>query len=237
MRTAAAIPELVPTLSAGRHRSARKGACFMEFASFLAGERWSDSPRCTDPTLATLARAVNDTMSDGRRSELATEIPRVIGLRGDELRLGLVVALRAATMALPVASMERQRALAAAVIATLDALAELGINRPRARVDAEQSLLQVPDAAVWAHRHLADWRARPVDLARHGCGAIVRTAALGVAQACIDDPNALLAAILRAAIEDSEAFLGRDVIATTTAALGPAVASAPEPSHIMAWLG
>jgi hypothetical protein len=239
MRTATAIPELVPTLSAGRHRSARKGACFMEFASFLAGERWSDSPRCTDPTLATLARAVNDTMSDGRRSELATEIPRVIGLRGDELRLGLVVALRAATMALPVASMERQRALAAAVIATLDALAELGINRPRARADAEQSLLQVPDAAVWAHRHLADWRARPIDLARHGCGAIVRTAALGVAQACIDDPDTLLAAMLRAAIEDSEAFLGRDVIATTTAALAPAVAPAPEPepSHIMAWLG
>ena len=233
MRTATAIPELVPTLSAGRHRSARKGACFMEFASFLAGERWSDSPRCTDPTLATLARAVNDTMSDGRRSELATEIPRVIGLRGDELRLGLVVALRAATMALPVASMERQRALAAAVIATLDALAELGINRPRARADAEQALLQVPDAAAWAHRHLADWRARPIDLARHGCGAIVRTAALGVAQACIDDPNTLLAGMLRAAIEDSEAFLGRDVIATTTVAPAPA----PEPRYITAWLG
>lgn len=205
------IPQLIPTLSAGRHRSARRGACFMEFASFLAGERWSDNPPCTDPVLATLARAVNDTMSDARRGELITDIPRVIGLRGDELRVGLVVALRAATVALPVASLERQRALAVGIIATLDALAELGINRPRARVAAESALEQVPDATLWAHEHLADWRARPTDLARHGCGAIVRTAALGVAQACIADPDTLLAQMLRDSIGDVEAFLGREV--------------------------
>jgi hypothetical protein len=218
-----AIPQLVPTLSAGRHRSARRGACFMEFASFLAGERWSDSPECTDPVLATLARAVNDTMGDGRRGELITDIPRVIGLRGDTLRLGLVVALRAASVALPVASMERQRALAVGIIATLDALAELGINRPRARKAAEQALEQVPDATAWAHEHLADWRARPIDLARHGCGAIVRTAALGVAQACIDDPDTLLVGMLRDAIADVEAFLGRET--TTVAAVAPSPAT------------
>ena len=206
---ATAIPELLPTLSAGHHRSPRKGACFMEFASYLAGERWSDHPSCTDPTLGTLARAVNDTLHDSRRGELVTDIPRVIGLRGDELRLGLVVALRAAVMALPVASMERQRALAVAIIATTDALAELGINRPRAQADAERALGEVPDAATWARTHLADWRARPGDLARHGCGAIVRTAALGIAQACINDPDTLLVAMLRAAIEDAELFLNR----------------------------
>ena len=203
------IPDLVPTLSAGHHRSARKGACFMEFASYLAGERWSDHPSCTDPTLGTLARAVNDTVHDSRRGELVTDIPRVIGLHGDELRLGLVVALRAAVMALPVASMERQRALAVAIIATTDALAELGINRPRAQAEAERVLNDVPDAASWARAHLADWRARPGDLARHGCGAIVRTAALGIAQACMADPDTLLVAMLRAAIDDAELFLGR----------------------------
>ena len=211
-KPANAIPDLVPTLSAGHHRSARKGACFMEFASYLAGERWSDHPSCTDPTLGTLARAVNDTMRDSRRGELVTDIPRVIGLRGDELRLGLVIALRAAVMGLPVASMERQRALAVAIIATTDALAELGINRPRAQADAELALASVPDAASWARAHLADWRARPGDLARHGCGAIVRTAALGIAQACIDDPDTLLVAMLRAAIEDAEVFLNRSAL-------------------------
>ncbi len=209
MKRSKDIPDLIPTLSAGRHRSARKGACFMEFASFLAGERWSDHPACTDPVLATLARAVNDTTSDARRSELVTDIPRVIGLRGDDLRIGLIVALRAAVAALPVASMERQRALAVGIIATRDALAELGINRPRAAEDAERALSQVPDAAAWAHAHLADWRARPIELARHGCAAIVRTSAIGIAQACIDDPDTLLMAMLRAAIDDVEVFLGR----------------------------
>ncbi len=229
LRTATVIPDLIPTLSAGRHRSARKGACFMEFASFLAGERWSDHPSCTDPVLATLARAVNDTMSDARRSELVTDIPRVIGLRGDDLRLGLVVALRAATCALPVASMERQRALAVAIIATVDALAELGINRPRAAADAERALAEVPDAAAWAHAHLADWRARPVELARHGCTAIVRTATIGIAQACIDDPDTLLEGMLRAAIGDAETFLGTstDVPETVEAASGTGALTAP----------
>lgn len=218
-----AIPELVPTLSAGRHRSARKGACFMEFASFLAGERWSDHPTCTDPTLATLARAVNDTMSDEHRGGLITDIPRVIGLRGDELRLGLIVSLRAAAMAIPVASMDRQRALAVAIIATTDALAELGVNRPRAQADAQRALIEVPDAAAWAHGHLADWRARPIDLARHGCGAIVRTAAIGIAQACVVDPDARLAAMLRAAITDAEVFLNRDEAAPLETAALPVV--------------
>ena len=65
----------------------------MEFASYLAGERWSDHPSCTDPVLASLARGVNDNLTDGRRDEIAIEIPRVIGLRGDDSVIGLVVAL------------------------------------------------------------------------------------------------------------------------------------------------
>ena len=54
------LPELVPVLSRGKHRSPRHGACFMELASYLAGERWSDHPACTHPLLAALARDVND---------------------------------------------------------------------------------------------------------------------------------------------------------------------------------
>src|SRR5262249_23591033 len=54
------VPGFVPVLSRGKHRSPRKGACFMEFASYLAGERWSDHPPCTHPLLAALARHVTD---------------------------------------------------------------------------------------------------------------------------------------------------------------------------------
>src|SRR3954469_3458577 len=65
-------PELLPKLSRGTHRSVRKGACFMERASFLAGERWSDHPACTHPLLAALARDVNDCTSDANRQRLVT---------------------------------------------------------------------------------------------------------------------------------------------------------------------
>jgi hypothetical protein len=209
MSARTAAPQLMPTLSAGKHRSPKRGACFMEFASYLAGERWSDHPRCTDPTLAALARAVNDTIHDRRRGELVPEIPRVIGLRGDDDRLGLVIALRAATAALPVSSMERQRALAVAVLATLEALAMHGLNEPSPRADALRALEATPDAAAWAAAHLAIWQVRAAELVRHGCDAIVRAAAIGIAQACVDDADERLAAMLRAAIGDAEFFLGR----------------------------
>ena len=32
----------------------------MEMASYLAGERWSDHPKCTHPLVASVARMVND---------------------------------------------------------------------------------------------------------------------------------------------------------------------------------
>jgi hypothetical protein len=79
-RSSAELPALVPVLSRGKHRNARKGACFMEFAAYLAGERWSDHPSCTHPLLSELARQVNDCTSDEHRSRLVPLIPSVIGL-------------------------------------------------------------------------------------------------------------------------------------------------------------
>ena len=68
-------PELVPVLSRGKHRSPRKGACFMELASYLAGERWSAHPACTHPLLAALARDVNDHTPDAGLARLAVLAP------------------------------------------------------------------------------------------------------------------------------------------------------------------
>jgi hypothetical protein len=45
------LPELVWVLSLGKHRSAGPGAYFMELASLLAGEQWSDHPACTHSLL------------------------------------------------------------------------------------------------------------------------------------------------------------------------------------------
>src|SRR5437773_7359448 len=109
-------PELIPILSRGKHRSPRKGACFMELASFLAGERWSDHPACTHPLLAAVARLVNDNTSDTRRQRLATLIPSVIGLTSDDPRVDVRISLRAATQALPIVAAERQRVMAVSVL-------------------------------------------------------------------------------------------------------------------------
>src|SRR5687768_17799870 len=107
------LPDMLPVLSRGKHRNPRKGACFMEFASYLAGERWSDHPACTHPLLAALARDVNDLTSDRERDRLMPLIHRVVGLAGTDPAITATVAVRAAAAAIPIASLERQRALAA----------------------------------------------------------------------------------------------------------------------------
>src|SRR5690554_7264508 len=105
-------PDVMPVLSPGKHRSPRHGACFMEFASYLAGERWSDHPLCTHPLLAFLARGVNDFSSDTARSKLVPLIPSVIGLSGADPTIDVTIALRSAACAIPISSESRQRALA-----------------------------------------------------------------------------------------------------------------------------
>ena len=94
---ASTLPDGLPVLSRGRHRNARRGACFMELASVLAGERWSDHPPCTHPLLAQLARQVNDSMTDQGRRSLPPLVPSVVDRLGDAdtpLTLSVAVATR-----------------------------------------------------------------------------------------------------------------------------------------------
>ncbi len=71
----ASAPSGLPFLAAGAHLVPEDGSCLMEYASVLAGEPFSDTPRCTDPLLATLARQVNDATTDDGRPLLATLAP------------------------------------------------------------------------------------------------------------------------------------------------------------------
>ena len=105
------VPGAVPVLSAGRHRSPRSGACFMEFASYLAGERWSDHPACTHPLLAALARHVNDCTTSAGRQALVELVPSVIGLTSDDPHVDVRIALRSATTALPVVAADHVMAV------------------------------------------------------------------------------------------------------------------------------
>lgn len=78
------MSSLGPMLTRGSHRSRQHGMCVMEYASMLAGEGWTDCPRCTHPVLAAVARTVNDFAASTTRQQLAAEAPRLVGARGDD---------------------------------------------------------------------------------------------------------------------------------------------------------
>jgi hypothetical protein len=199
------VPELIPQLSRGKHRNPRKGACFMEMASYLAGEPWSDRPACTHPLLAALARLVNDNTSDAGRARLVDLVPSVIGRNSDDPRVDVRIMLRAATTALPVASADLQRVLAVAVLAGERALADLDGRPPGSLSPAgRDALAQVPDAERWARRFSRGLgTSPPLDgVRRHAAPTAVRTAVIGIATACTPAPDALLHDLLAGAITD-----------------------------------
>jgi hypothetical protein len=189
-------PELLPMLSRGKHRSPRKGACFMELASLLAGERWSDHPACTHPLLAAVARHVNDHTSDAGRQRLAELIPSVIGLTGDDLHVDARIALGSATMALPVAPAEWD-------------------GRPVGTLQehSRSALARAPHAAAWADQFTHDASPSAASLRRfrrQAAPTIVRNAVEGIAHACVPDPDAMLRDLLVQAIGECVAWTRGD---------------------------
>jgi hypothetical protein len=204
-------PDLFPILSPGKHRNPRTDACFMELASLLAGERWSDHPTCTHPLLAALARHVNDHTSDAGRQRLADLIPAVIGLTGDDLHIDARIALRSATMALPVVAAGRQRILAVSVLTCDRVLADLDGRAPRSLEEQSRlALAEVPQAAEWADRFTSGVRPSAKGFRRQAAPTIVQDAVEGIAQACVPDPDRMLRDLLVQAIEVSAAWVGRD---------------------------
>jgi hypothetical protein len=210
MRDPMAHPDVMPILSPGRHRSRRRGACFMEFASYLAGERWSDHPACTHGTLAHLARLVNDRTSDAARARLTPLIPTVIGLTSDDPLLDVVLTVRAAHAALPIAAEERQRSQAVALRVALEVLAERdGELAAESRELAEAALRSAPTADAWALRFIDEvGQARRPGMTVRQCRDIVTGAVDGIARACVGDPDDRLVALLTAAVSDTARFVG-----------------------------
>jgi len=204
-------PDLFPILSPGKHRSPRTGACFMEFASLLAGERWSDHPACTHPLLAAVARHVNDHTSDAARQRLAELIPSVIGLTGEDLHIDARMALRSATMALPVVAAERQRVMAVSVLTCERVLAELDGRAPGSLEEQSRlALADVPQSAEWAYQFTSGVRPSPKGFRRQAAPTIVRDAVEGIAQACVPDPDGILRGLLVQAIDVCASWVGRD---------------------------
>jgi hypothetical protein len=74
------VPAAMPVLSRGKHRNPLRGACFMEYTSLLAGESFTDEPRCVDRELAAVLRGANDKLSDAQRHRLVPFLGRAIGM-------------------------------------------------------------------------------------------------------------------------------------------------------------
>jgi hypothetical protein len=227
------LPELLPILSRGKHRNPRKGACFMELASFLAGERWSDHPACTHPLLAALARHVNDHTSDANRQRLADLIPSVIGLTSDDLHLDALIALRCATTALPVVPAERQQVMAVAILTCDRVLADLD-GRPSSTLDqrSRRALDHAPHAAQWARRFISDMGPSPKAFRQHAAPCAVRFAVQGIAQAGIPEPDDLLRDLLAGTIRECAGRIRPIQPATQPAAVPGLAGSAPISSPV-----
>jgi len=190
-------PDYLPLLSRGRHRRSARGACFMEFASYLAGERWSDHPACTHPLLATLGRNVNDQMSDEGRQQLLELVPSVVGLTSEDPAVDVRLALLCATDALPFVAADTQRVLAVGILSAERQLAMLeGRDKGDLSERSAAALAAVPHAAAWARNFSSGIESSASAFHDSGAPSIVCCAILGIAAACIPDRDQRLLDLL-----------------------------------------
>jgi len=198
------IPDALPVLSRGKHRSPRKGACFMEMASVLANEPWSDHPRCTHPLLAHLARLVNDHTSDQNRGELAVLIPAVVGVRGGGLAWTVNLTAAIALEAIRDVPEPSQRALAVGLVRCEELGAVLGPTAVEGREAITQALDCVPGAVAWARR-LADGSAITAKrFEKRSARSVMECAVRGLAASAAPDPDARLRHLLRLGIATAQ---------------------------------
>ena len=178
------VPDGLPLLGRGRHRSPRDGACVMEYTSVLAGERWSDNPSCVHPALATLARMVNDCTADEARQSLVTVVPDLVhsaGLRGKRARLGQRIARKAVLAALPLATGLRRRTLCAALLGAEKACGPSRVAHDPDR-EAVRALLRDPDEAMLLAIRLSAKAPRPLAYDRKGVTKSLELAVMTIAE-------------------------------------------------------
>lgn len=192
------MPELVPVLSPGRHRTPRKGACLMELTSHLAGEEWTDHPRTTHPLLGEVARRVNDLTGDDARQQLALLAPDLVGLHPRDPRFTALVARECALAALAADPFDGYAA-AVAVLRSEQALAALA-GRPVGSLtpEARHALDGVePGLRRRAQEFVDTWWWRAGDFESEAAPAIVRTCLSALADAAMDPDRPLVEVLER----------------------------------------
>ena len=206
----AETPAALPILSPGRHRRPRHGACLMEYTSLLAGERFSDSPQCTDPVLAALARAVNDYTGDGARQRLAPlagDLTTANG-GGDDTRRAIV--RHCLLTALPFATGDRRRVVVVALLGLDRAAAgqSRGWSGDMLTLDSELGLIGCAGELEAAQRYLEEWPVSLEDHTRRGMAAAIEVAVATIASEA-PDPDDVLCDLLADAVAGYRTALGR----------------------------
>ena len=75
---------LVTKLYVGKHKP-NSEMCAMEAVAYVAGERWSDHPKCACPVIAAFIRVWNDNLPDDDRTVLLLPlVPKLVGTRGSQ---------------------------------------------------------------------------------------------------------------------------------------------------------
>jgi hypothetical protein len=131
----------------------------------------------------------------------------VIGLTGDDLHIDARIALMCARTALPVVAASRQQVLAVSVLVCERVLGGLD---GRLTEQSRAALASVPHAEQWARGFSRDVPITPKAFRQRAAPFTVHTAAEGIAQACIPQPDEMLCDLLIAAISECAAWVARD---------------------------
>ena len=121
--------------------------CVMEAVSVAAGLAWTDSPACTNPTLALAAQLINDALSDTTRTCLVELVPALSRASGRDLGTDWRVVEAACQFAATGRSRRRSRTMNRWMwLATrLDAP---GLRRPMAWLVRQGAARRAVEAAV-----------------------------------------------------------------------------------------
>jgi len=231
--------------------------CLLEAAAYMAGQPWSDSPKCVCPVLAAYGRSLNDRLPDDRRQELKPFLPAMLGTAGDghaETRRLMAVDW-ASRVALPLWLDAAGHTARAAQLRAMPAVTDAAT-----REQTHELVLTVRDE-MWALRRenwqrlrdevrvrvrvLEALKDRPAATdAADAAAALAGTAtATAAAQAAATDAAAAAAAALagtataaaQAAATDAAATAAAQAAATATAATAAAAAAATAAAAAGGW--
>jgi hypothetical protein len=207
------VPAGIPVLTRGKHRKPSHGACLMEYVSVLAGNPFSDAPACTDPTLAAVARAVNDYSGDAQRQRLALLATELTSAGPLELTQRHDLARRCLLTAIPYSVSDRRRVLVVGLLGLERAAAgdTAGFSPDVVGLDTEFALLGCDTAVRQAVERLEEL---PVSIDAHrdrGLAAAIELAVATIAAESADSDD-ILYELLVACLDDH----GRDGAGVST---------------------